>query len=132
MPRKPFLNIYKEGRTYTKIEWLLVTSEVKALRVEGKLPSFAAGYEDEDIQVTTVTRLDHYKDELERTGGVLKPEFIRSNLTIFADETFTEVKVVYKQNVFKPAEARDLGERSDHLYENAPFVARSKGKQVGL
>ena len=131
MGRPETLNIQKHARQPKRPPYYLSISEVRAKRLEGKLPGFARGYADEDIRVTTVTRLDFYVDECKHLGVEVEEEPIRSNLTIFEDETLAVVKVAYKQNVFSWEEARELGERSDDLYEYAPFVVRSPQKQVG-
>ena len=81
--------------------------------------------------MTTVARLEYRLSEAKRTG-VLKEEIIRSNLHIFEDDTYTKVLVAYKQNVFSPAESRDIGKTCMRLYDSAPFVSRSSKKQVGL
>ena len=109
----------------------LTEGEVRKLRNKLKLPTFKEAYKVEDIKVTTIPRLENRMKKAEREGREPEDLVVESNLIVLKDETFEDVKVVYKQNVLNAEKARELGKAANFLYDKALFVPRSHGKQVG-
>ena len=105
---------------------------MRKLRNILKLPTFKDAYKLEDIKVTTIPRLENRMKKAEREGTEPEDLVIESNLNIFNDETFEDLKVAYKQNILNPEKARELGKAANFLYDKALFVPRSHGKQVGI
>ena len=123
--RKSSRNLLVRGSRFE--DCLLPPGAVKNLVLGCKLPPFSSSTSAFAQQVTTLPRIQQWKDT---QGGEPATQIIRSNLVVFEDETFKTILLAYKSNLLSANEAKEMGKEASELHQYGEYAKRSEAKQV--